>query len=148
MLEHLRHRLFCALQAMDGIYAHKLEHLSVTPRQVAVMEAIHRNPDYDQTRLTEATGVDRSTMTDICLRLEARGLIARKRDNRDRRRYCMALTSAGEDLLGRALAVDLHVDLLFEPSYTNDLRRDLKDFQVAAELTLERLRSQPGRVAA
>lgn len=67
----------------------------VTPRQALVMTAIANNPDASQTRLVEATGIDRSTLSDIIRRLETAGLVKRKRSADDARAYVVSLTPSG-----------------------------------------------------
>lgn len=56
-----------------------------------------------QTQLVERTGSSPSAMTSRIDRLEARGLVQRTPDPRDRRATVVRLTSEGSDLVWRAL---------------------------------------------
>jgi MarR family transcriptional regulator, lower aerobic nicotinate degradation pathway regulator len=52
-----------------------------------------------QRELASATGIDRGDLVGFLDTLEEHGLAARRRDPADRRRYAVALTAAGRDLL-------------------------------------------------
>ena len=71
----------------------------LTARQVHVLAAIDANEGLSQTGLVAATGVDRSTMTDMILRLSKRKLVERKRNKDDSRAYAVTLTEAGRKAL-------------------------------------------------
>ena len=62
-----------------------------------VLLAIAENPGTSQTKLVEATGVDRSTLADVVRRLLVRRLVARKRTKEDARAYAVTLTDAGAE---------------------------------------------------
>ncbi len=55
-----------------------------------------------QSRIAEALAIDRTTILTLVAGLEARGLVSRVRDERDRRAYAVALTDRGERLRGEA----------------------------------------------
>ena len=55
--------------------------------------------------LADASGVKKSTTTELVDRLEARGYVGRMRDDRDARRVFVGLTAAGERRATRAPSV-------------------------------------------
>ena len=58
-----------------------------------------RNPGLRQTELVEATGIDRSTLTEILRRLANRGQIVRSRRETDQRANALRITPEGEVVL-------------------------------------------------
>jgi DNA-binding MarR family transcriptional regulator len=74
----------------------------ITIRQARIMQALHDEPGASQTRLTELTKIDRSTLADIVRRLTAKGYATRKRTRQDARLYQVKLTSEGEKALKAA----------------------------------------------
>jgi DNA-binding MarR family transcriptional regulator len=88
---------------------------TLTGPQFAVLVAVNEQPGLDQRSLAYAVSLDTSTMADVALRLEARGLIRRVADPTDGRRKLLELTPEGtqvlEDVDRRARALD---ELLLE----------------------------------
>jgi DNA-binding MarR family transcriptional regulator len=82
----------------------------VTSVQFGVLNMLARTPGASQQQLVENLDLDRSTIADIVLRLERRRLIKRTRDESDKRRNRVFLTSFGraelDDLLPRVARVD------------------------------------------
>lgn len=72
-----------------------------TVRQVQLLLAIEADDGASQTKLSKATGIDRSTMTEMIRRLSKRGLISRRRSARDARTYVVKLTNEGRAELAR-----------------------------------------------
>ena len=106
-LLHLLHR---ASQVADDIFAGHPELKGLTSRQFIVLAAISAREGASQTDITEVTGVDRSTLTDLIGRLQSRGLVARKRSQHDARTYEVRLTSDGRKLLVAAVPIARGVD--------------------------------------
>jgi DNA-binding MarR family transcriptional regulator len=75
----------------------------LTPGQLALLVLIDRNPDMNQSRLSEGLHVDKSTLAISLHRLSYRGLIRRVRSTEDRRRNGLRLTARGRDVLERML---------------------------------------------
>lgn len=77
-----------------------------TVSQQLVLSALLKLGSASQTELVNASGVDRSTMTDIVNRLRSAGLVERRRVREDARRYIIKLTESGRDAAraGRACA--------------------------------------------
>lgn len=73
----------------------------VTPVQYSLLSAIAARGEADQTTLAADVALDRSTAAATLARLEARGLIARRRAPGDARVMLCCLTPRGEALLPR-----------------------------------------------
>jgi DNA-binding MarR family transcriptional regulator len=69
--------------------------LGVTGPQRLVIRVVGRFPGLTAGQLAEVLAVHPSTVTGLLDRLEAKGLIERRRDSRDRRRSFLGLTPAG-----------------------------------------------------
>jgi MarR family transcriptional regulator, temperature-dependent positive regulator of motility len=72
---------------------------ALTGPQFAVMTAVHSYPRIDQGSLAASVALDRSTMADVCRRLEDRALIRRDTAPADGRRKLLTLTTQGESVL-------------------------------------------------
>jgi MarR family transcriptional regulator, lower aerobic nicotinate degradation pathway regulator len=94
-----------------------------------VLRALERaDGPTSQREVAERTGVDASDVVDLVDRLEQAGYVRRQRDERDRRRYALELTPAGQDAIERfahiAREVDEAVLAVLEPE-ERDTVRDL-----------------------
>jgi len=67
----------------------------LTARQYAVLFALAHTDGLSQSKLVDATGIDRSTMADIVRRMLKKGIIQRKRDKEDARAYEVKITDDG-----------------------------------------------------
>jgi DNA-binding MarR family transcriptional regulator len=94
----LTHQALCALYERDLRDAE----VDLTAQQAAVLAAIAEAQKPSQSALVDATGIDRSTMTDIVGRLSRKSLISRRRDTRDHRRNVVELTTKGKEINLRA----------------------------------------------
>ena len=93
---NLMHR---ACQRIDDLFIANAGKGGVTPRQFAVMRALATQKDVSQTEISEASGIDRSTLADIVRRLVEKGWVQRKRTKEDARMYAVRLTDNGRDIL-------------------------------------------------
>lgn len=93
---HLLHRAqqFAAIQS-----AAALKEAGITLRQFSVLAAIAETEGVSQSRLVEATGIDRSTLADMVSRMQDAGLIQRVRSETDARAKAVSLTDAGRHAL-------------------------------------------------
>jgi MarR family transcriptional regulator, temperature-dependent positive regulator of motility len=82
----------------------------VTLRQSVILAAIAEAEGRTQSELVRATGVDRSTLADMMVRMEAKGLIARSAAAADGRAKSVSLTPAGRARLNKALPAMRCVD--------------------------------------
>ena len=96
---HLLHR---ADQCTAETFSARLAHRDLTPRQFAVLVAVAAHDGATQTTVTDATGIDRSTMVDVVRRLLKRGLLQRRRSRVDARSYVVRLTPQGRGIVEAA----------------------------------------------
>ncbi|HEX2841683.1 MarR family transcriptional regulator [Hyphomicrobium sp.] len=92
---HLFHR---AVQVVTEIYQAEMASYDLTARQYAVLFALAHSDGMSQSKLVDATGIDRSTMADIVRRMLKKGIIQRKRDKDDARAYEVRITEEGVSL--------------------------------------------------
>ncbi len=92
---HLFHR---AVQVVTEIYQAEMADHDLTARQYAVLFALAHADGLSQSKLVDATGIDRSTMADIVRRMLKKGIIQRKRDKDDARAYEVKITDEGTRL--------------------------------------------------
>lgn len=71
----------------------------LTPGLYRVLVLIEANPGMNQTALSLALGVDRSTVVGVIDKLESPGWVKRSSSGTDRRAYALVLTRTGESLL-------------------------------------------------
>lgn len=91
--------------AQNAMYRHfnvALESVNLRQREFAVLELIRVNAGISQVQLATALHLDRPPMMIVIDRLEDRGLVARTRSKRDRRRQDLHLTATGRELLSEA----------------------------------------------
>ena len=104
---HLLHR---ASQCVDAEFTRTLREHGLTPRQYIVLVAIAEGTNRRQRDAVAATGIDRSTLSELLRRLARRGHIQRERRMDDTRAFALGLTDQGRALLARvaddARAVD------------------------------------------
>jgi DNA-binding MarR family transcriptional regulator len=94
---HLLHR---ASQVADAAFMRHLPpEADLTPRQLAVLEAVAANNGLSQTDIMAATGIDRSSIAELVKRLIKHGCLRRRRSSRDARLYAVTLTPAGRKLV-------------------------------------------------
>ncbi|MDQ8698981.1 MarR family transcriptional regulator [Hyphomicrobium sp. LHD-15] len=89
---HMFHR---AVQVVTEIYQAEMASHDLTARQYAVLFALAHSEGLSQSKLVDATGIDRSTMADIVRRMLKKGIIQRKRDKEDARAYDVKITEEG-----------------------------------------------------
>ena len=102
---HLLHR---ATQLAEDVFTSSVA--GATPRQFAVLVAINENEGASQQTLSDRTGIDRTTLRHIIQRLVRRGLVRRRRTDRDGRTYAVTLTSEGQHLLRQVEPLARNVD--------------------------------------
>lgn len=87
---------------------------ALTSAQYNVLLVLHHQPGIDQRTLGERASLDKSTGADVIARIEARGLISRKRDLADGRRNVLMLSESGHCQLFHHAAgvVEVQQDLL------------------------------------
>ena len=71
----------------------------LTPSQLSVLRLLHESGEVTAGQVAEATQLKHATITSLVDKLEARGLISRRRSDEDRRRVWLCLLPAGEAAL-------------------------------------------------
>lgn len=96
-----------------------LEHCGgydLTPVQYGALAAIAGNPGIDATRIAGIVALDRTTISGVLERLEAKGLIARSANDLDRRAKLLVATAAGKKLIRKIEpAVEAAQDAILAP---------------------------------
>lgn len=93
---HLLHR---ASQRADALFARQVTQSDLSPRQLAVLQAVARQDGLSQTEIMKATGIDRSSTAELVRRLVSAGSLQRRRTRRDARLYAIRITASGRKLL-------------------------------------------------
>jgi DNA-binding MarR family transcriptional regulator len=91
-----------AQQISVAVFLDEWAELDLTPVQFAALEVIGAQPGIDATRLCGLTGFDRTTISGVLERMQAKGWISRKAGAEDKRTKTVSLTAAGKKLLARA----------------------------------------------
>ena len=92
--------LFRRLQQVSvSLFLDQLRKFGITPLQYTVLRIIRAQPGIDQISVASRALLDTSTVKDIIVRLEAKGLVERRTGKPDRRTRSVSLTPAGDKLL-------------------------------------------------
>lgn len=97
--------VYSTAHAFNRAYRPLLEALDLTYPQYLVMNALWEGDGQNVKGLAHRLLLDSGTMTPLLKRLEAAGLVQRKRDGADERQVIVYLTNAGRDLQQRASEV-------------------------------------------
>lgn len=92
-----------AYQRHMAIFAGIMSDLDLTSMQFAALVKLRELKAVSQTELGRLTGMDRATVSGVVARLKGRDLVLYKPDPLDKRSRIIALTPAGEALLGDAM---------------------------------------------
>jgi DNA-binding MarR family transcriptional regulator len=109
-------------------YAKRIQPLGLTPPQVGVLRAIGERPGRSQQAIADEFGLPPSRMVGFIDDLEARGLVQRRRDDRDRRVHLLHLSEAGEDMLGQLASVASDAEHELLAPLTDDQRASLAEW--------------------
>jgi DNA-binding MarR family transcriptional regulator len=93
------HLIRRAHQLSVGIFAEKTAAFDLTPVQFAMLNALMDEPGEDQVTLADKVAFDAATSGAVIARLEAKGLLRRDADPKDKRRKLLAATKEGEDIV-------------------------------------------------
>lgn len=97
--------LYSASRAMTAAYAPLLEELELTYPQYLVMLVLWEHDGERVSKIGERLALDSATLTPLLKRLEARGVIERRRSTEDERVVEVFLTAEGKRLKKRAADV-------------------------------------------
>jgi DNA-binding MarR family transcriptional regulator len=90
-------------RAVDQYSRQLAQNHGLTGPQAMIMKAVARNEGLSMGQLARQVSLSQATVTDVAKRLEARGLLERRRDLADRRRVGIRLTETGRRLLAMPL---------------------------------------------
>ncbi len=102
--DQVGHVLRRAHQRHTAIFQDGMDELQLTPTQFAALAKISDVGDVSQNQLGRLTAMDPATIQGVIQRLEARKLIGRQPDPKDRRCTLLNLTVEGRALLADAVA--------------------------------------------
>jgi DNA-binding MarR family transcriptional regulator len=92
-------------RAQSARFAERMGSIGLRPKHFAVLNGIALGDGLSQQQLGGHMGLDPSGLVGAIDELERAGLVERRRDPADRRRYVLALTPEGTATLGRARRV-------------------------------------------
>lgn len=128
--------LYSASHAFTRVYKPLLDQLGLTYPQYLVMLLLWEQDGQTVGALGERLLLDSSTLTPLLKRLEAAGLIERRRSAEDQRQVRVYLTSAGRDLYAQAQSIPSCIvtaiarpvpDIVALKEQVTELRRALSD---------------------
>jgi DNA-binding MarR family transcriptional regulator len=90
-------------RAVDQYSRQLAQNYGLTGPQAMLMKAVARDDGLSMGELARRVSLSQATVTDVAKRLEARGLLERRRDRDDRRRVGIRLTPAGQTLMAGPL---------------------------------------------
>ena len=124
--------LYGAANRVTRLYRPLLDALGLTYPQYLAMLVLWEESPRTVGALGAALDLESSTLTPLLKRLEAQGLVARRRDPGDERRVIVALTDAGAALRDQARSVphDILCQLNLPLAELADLRERLKGLAV------------------
>jgi len=99
------HLLRRCQQIAVSIFLQESRDVDLTPLQFVVLSALDDQGELDQARLGGMTALDRTTIGVVIDKLEARGLVDRRRSETDRRSKLITCTASGRVLLSRAIPI-------------------------------------------
>ena len=117
---------YCCLQAYLEIVPNikkQLGKLQLRPVEYTVLSLIHSNPNINQKRLGQTIRVSPPNLATLLDKIQADGLIERRRNPSDRRSQILALTSKGLELFNKAETVAARADIT--PTLSDDERKQL-----------------------
>lgn len=101
--------VYAAGHAFNRFYKPRLDALGLTYPQYLVFLVLWEGDDLTVKALGERLLLDSGTITPLLKRLEARGLLVRRRDQEDERQVRVLLTDEGKALREKALSIPLAV---------------------------------------
>ncbi|WP_336233467.1 MarR family winged helix-turn-helix transcriptional regulator [Thalassospira sp. CH_XMU1458] len=94
--------IYSAGHAFNRVYKPLLDNLGLTYPQYLVMVTLWQEDNQSVRSIGSKLYLESSTLTPLLKRLEANGLVSRKRDPEDERSVRVSLTAAGKALLDKA----------------------------------------------
>ena len=97
--------LYACAREMIKLYKPFLDELDLTYTQYIAMMVLWERHSVSVKEMGEALYLDSGTLTPLLKKMEAKGLLTRRRSLEDERSLIVTLTERGQALRGRALAV-------------------------------------------
>ena len=104
---HLLHRVH---QRATELFQEKMAGINLTARQYVVLVTAAQQDGASQQDIIDATGIDRSTVSQIMQTMIRKGLVKRKRTKEDARAYAITVTEHGRDVLKTSEMIVTGVD--------------------------------------
>ena len=101
--------LYSTSLAMSKMYKPLLETLGLTYPQYLIMLVLWEEDGITATELGQRLGQDKGALSPVIKRLQAQGLIDRRRDPEDERRIHLQLTTAGRSMQKKAREIPAQV---------------------------------------
>ena len=118
------HLIRRAHQLSVSVFAEKTAAFDITPVQFAMLNALMDEPGEDQTTLAGKVAFDAATSGAVIARLEAKGLLRRDADAKDKRRKLLTATAAGEQMVIAMKAAVANVQLqILKPLSDNESKQ-------------------------
>lgn len=115
-------RLWALNHALEQLSGQMAKRLGVTAQQRLIIRCVGKFPGVPAGQLASLLHLDPGTISASLARLEAKGLIERKRDQKDQRRTWLGLTDAGRALdCSTPGTVECAVDALLRDSDLSDI---------------------------
>ena len=108
------HLIRRAHQLSVSVFAEKTAEFDITPVQFAMLNALMDDPGEDQMTLAGKVAFDAATSGAVIARLEAKGLLRREADVKDKRRKLLTATNEGEKIVMamKAAVADVQLQIL------------------------------------
>ncbi len=138
--------LYAAHRAVTGVYRQLLEPVGLTYPQYLVLRVLWCRQSATVGEILAEVDLDYGTMSPLLKRLEARGLVERRRRPDDERTVAITLTDAGRALEGELADVSAHIGRAFglAPDELGALRRMLAHVRESAESEAAAAAGSPG----
>lgn len=98
------------LQSHNRLYVAYAGRHALTKQQFIVLRALAEEPNIKQTRITQITGIDRSTLSKMMEGLKKMGYVRAARDDEDQRANSVVITPDGKKAYSRALVHYLNAE--------------------------------------
>ena len=116
--------LYSAANALVRAYRPFLDQLNITYPQYLVMLVLWQHPAVTVKELGQQLGLDSGTLTPLLKRLENKGVILRKRSDKDERARIISLTKQGKSM--EQQAVNIPRDLFCKTGLSSIQAKQLK----------------------
>ena len=114
--------------------------IGVTSPQRLALRIIHNQPGISSGEVADKLFLDPSTLTGVLQRLEARGLLTRRKDKEDNRRTLLQVSAAGVTLLEKA---EHSVEAVVREALESEKGKAVRKASVVLEHITARLKGAP-----